>query len=72
MPVMVPRALFFQGRLVGALSGYGYETPWAVARLLPADPDLYRRLLGVCEMRAEVDARDDAARVDFQGPSDIR
>ena len=49
MPVMVPRALFFQGRLVGALSGYGYETPWAVARLLPADPDLYRRLLGVCE-----------------------
>jgi hypothetical protein len=59
---MVPRALFFQGRLVGALSSYGYETPWAVARLEPADPDLYRRLLGVCEMHTEVEAWPETSR----------
>lgn len=36
--------LYLNGQLVGELSDYGYETPWATARLLPLDADLMRRL----------------------------
>ncbi len=36
--------LYLNGKLVGELSDYGYETPWATARLLPLDADLVRRL----------------------------
>jgi hypothetical protein len=35
--------LFHQGKRLGALSRYGYETPWASAWLVLADPALLSR-----------------------------
>ena len=37
--------LYLNGELVGELSDYGYETPWATARLVPLEAGLMRRLV---------------------------
>lgn len=36
--------LYSNGDLIGSLTNYSYETPWASARIEPVDPELYRRL----------------------------
>lgn len=36
--------LYCNGELIGSLTNYFYETPWASARIEPVDPEAYDRL----------------------------
>lgn len=50
--------LYLNDILLGALSDYGYETPWATARLTPADAELHRRLCAASQFLS-VDIEED-------------
>ena len=50
--------LYLNSALVGELSEYSYETPWATARIAPADAAAYKRLCAAGRFLA-VDVEED-------------
>ena len=53
--------LLLDGVHFGSLANYGYETPWAIARITPDDAEAYARLCRASEFWARDDVPDDDA-----------
>lgn len=47
--------LCYEGTLEGELTNYGYETPWATARLIPLRRDSLGRLIAASKVIADLE-----------------